>query len=80
MIVNSPKFYQPKFALKYFERRAEVIHQFIIAKSLVSIHSPKFHPFNILPCVVLNIIICNKYCMVQNATGENIQELAPVVV
>ena len=36
--------------LKYFECRAEVIHQFVTANSLVGILSPKFHPSNISPC------------------------------
>ena len=38
--------------LKYFECRAEVIRQFITAKSLVSIYWPKFHHPNISPCMV----------------------------
>ena len=46
--------------LKYFECRAGVVRQLINAKSLVSIHSLKFYPSNILTHTVLESLLACK--------------------
>ena len=40
----------------------EMKHQLIIARSLVSMHSPIFYPSNILPHTVLVTVCLNLWC------------------
>ena len=56
-------------SLKYLECRIEVICQFLTAKSLLSIHSPKFYPCNILPRTIIILHALN------NLNGHTLVEV-----